>query len=233
MNSISFQEKIKYNFHDETLLEVALTHSSYARERHGEKSGNGDNERLEFIGDGFLDAIVGVELYNLMKKENEGKLTKTRALVVCEKSLAEEGMNLNLGKYLKMGKGEILSGGRMRESIIADAMEAVIGAIYLDGGYEQAKDFVLRTFSKKIEDAIAGKLYVDYKTKVQEVLQGRGCQVVISYITDKADGPDHDKTFYVHLECNGKKYGSGNGKSKKEAEQNAAKATLKEIGNVL
>ena len=163
-----------------------------------------------------------------MIEVNEGKLTKTRALIVCEKSLANVGMILNIGEYLNMGKGEVIAGGRYRESIVADAMEAVIGAIFTDGGYEAAKKFVVITFKKTIESAINGKLFADYKTQVQEALQKKGKTIEISYILDREEGPDHDKTFYVHLTCNDEILGSGSGKSKKEAEQNAAKETLRE-----
>lgn len=224
MNNTSFEETIQYSFKDKSLLEKALTHSSYCRENGVEIKNN--NERLEFLGDAFFDAIISTELYKRLEKVDEGKLTKTRALIVCEKSLAAVAVKLEIGQYLNMGKGEANSGGRERESILADAVEAVIGAIYLDGGYEEAVRFVSREFRNTIEDALAGKLFADYKTQVQEVLQKRGQKTVISYKLDKATGPDHDKTFYVHLVCNGKTLGSGCGKSKKEAEQNAAKAAL-------
>lgn len=224
MNNIGFEEVIQYRFKDKSLLEKALTHSSYCRE-HGVEIKN-NNERLEFLGDAFFDAIISVELYKRLEKVDEGKLTKTRALIVCEKSLAHVAGELNIGQYLNMGKGEANSGGRMRESILADAVEAVIGAIYLDGGYDEAVRFVSREFRRTIEDALAGKLFTDYKTQIQEVLQKRGQKTVISYKLDKEEGPDHNKTFYVHLVCNGKTLGSGCGKSKKEAEQNAAKAAI-------
>lgn len=185
-----------------------------------------NNERLEFLGDAFFDAIISVELYKRLEKVDEGKLTKTRALIVCEKSLATVAQKLRIGEYLNMGKGEEHSGGRHRESILADAVEAVIGAIYLDGGYDEAARFVSREFEATVIDALAGKLFTDYKTQVQEALQKRGQKTSISYHLDKEEGPDHDKTFYVHLVCNGKTLGSGRGKSKKEAEQNAARATL-------
>lgn len=224
MNNGDFEEIIQYEFKDKTLLEKALTHSSYCRE-HGVQTKN-NNERLEFLGDAFFDAIISVELYKRLKTVDEGKLTKTRALIVCEKSLAAVAMRLNIGKYLNMGKGENNSGGRKRESILADAVEAVIGAIYLDGGYDEAVRFVSREFSDTVDDALAGKLFTDYKTQVQEVLQKRGQKTVIRYHLDREEGPDHDKTFYVHIVCNGKTLGSGFGKSKKEAEQNAAKSAL-------
>ncbi|HKM28561.1 MAG TPA: ribonuclease III [Anaerovoracaceae bacterium] len=224
MNNSEFEQIIGYKFNDPELLNCALTHSSFCREN--DKAVKENNERLEFLGDAFFDAIISVELYNRLPEVNEGRLTKTRALIVCEKSLATEGMKLTIGQYLNMGKGEVHSGGRYRESIIADAMEAVIGAIFIDGGYDAAKGFVLSNFTKTIDDAVDGKLFADYKTEVQEALQLKGQKTVISYELDREEGPDHDKTFYVHLICNGRKLGSGSGKSKKEAEQNAARATL-------
>lgn len=224
MNNSDFEKVIQYTFQDKELLNKALTHSSYCREHAVETKNN--NERLEFLGDAFFDAIISVELYDRLTQVDEGKLTKTRALIVCEKSLAHVARRLGIGDYLNMGKGEALSGGRDRESILADAVEAVIGAIYIDGGYGQAAAFVSREFADTIDDAVSGKLFTDYKTQVQEALQKRGKKTVISYHLDKETGPDHDKTFYVHLVCNGITLGSGSGKSKKEAEQNAAKATL-------
>ena len=224
MNNHDFEQIINYRFNDKNLLEKALTHSSYCRE-HGLVAKD-NNERLEFLGDAFFDAVISVELYKRLEKVDEGKLTKTRALIVCEKSLASVAAGLNIGAYLNMGKGEDQSGGRHRESILADAMEAIIGAIYLDGGYDAMVAFVSRAFSQTIEDALAGKLTNDYKTQVQEVLQKRGQKTDIRYVIDREEGPDHNKTFYVHLVCNGQTLGKGSGKSKKEAEQNAAKDTL-------
>ncbi|MBR5315557.1 MAG: ribonuclease III [Firmicutes bacterium] len=229
MNNGDFEKIIKYEFKDKRLLEKALTHSSYCRENGVDTRDN--NERLEFLGDAFFDAVISVELYKRLEKVDEGKLTKTRALIVCEKSLAAVAAALNIGPYLNMGKGEDLSGGRQRESILADAMEAIVGAIYLDGGYDAMATFVSREFQKTIDAALAGKLSQDYKTQVQEVLQKRGQKTVISYVTDREEGPDHDKTFYVHLTCNGETLGRGSGKTKKEAEQNAAKATLEGRNN--
>lgn len=225
MNNGDFEKKIQYTFKNKELLNKALTHSSFCRE-HGTE-GKNNNERLEFLGDAFFDAIISVELYKLLEKVDEGKLTKTRALIVCEKSLAQVARRLDIGPYLNMGKGEEHSGGRQRESILADAVEAVVGAIYLDGGFEEVFRFVSREFAQTIEDALAGRLFTDYKTQVQEVLQKRGKKVIISYHLDKEEGPDHDKTFYVHLTCNGRVLGRGSGKSKKEAEQNAARETFR------
>ena len=161
-----------------------------------------------------------------MEKVTEGRLTKTRALIVCENALAEAARTISLGSFINMGHGEESAGGRSKDSILADAMEAVIGALFLDGGYDAAKKFVLDVFSDTIDRAIQGKIFLDYKSEVQEVLQSRGILVNIIYVTDREEGPAHDKTFFVHMECNGKSYGRGSGKSKKEAEQSAARETL-------
>ena len=220
MNSAEFQSRIGYEFSDERLLAEALTHSSYTK--------NGDvrnNERLEFLGDAFFDAIIGEELYRSNALIEEGKLTKLRALIVCEKSLAFHGRQIEIGKYVLLGKGEEHSGGRDKDSLLADALEAVIGAIFLDGGYEAARKTVLGIFRNRIDDAINGKLNSDYKTELQEKLQEYG-EIRLSYVTEREEGPDHNKTFYVKLLCSERLIGKGQGKSKKEAEQNAAKEAL-------
>ena len=210
MNNIGeLEAKIGYSFKDKTLIERALTHSSFNRERN---TRHRDNERLEFLGDAFLDAIVGAELYIRMSDVTEGVLTKTRALIVCEKALAVVAREFELGNYMLMGHGEASTGGRNKDSILADAFEALIGAIYLDGGYQEAQKFTVKAFEKTIEGAISGKIFSDYKSELQEHLQSGGKSVNISYIVDREEGPAHDKTFYLHLECDGKKYGKGYGK---------------------
>ena len=218
-----FEQKIGYQFQNRNYLETALTHSSFNREKNTKHQ---DNERLEFLGDAFFDAVISVELYERLKHVTEGKLTKTRALIVCESTLAQVARGYELGSYLNLGHGEDTGGGRHKDSILADSMEAVIGAIYLDGGYQTMQNFVKKSFSRMIDQAIDGKLFSDYKSEVQEILQGKGKPVTIAYETDREEGPAHDKTFFVHLSCNGEIMGKGIGKSKKEAEQNAAKQTL-------
>ena len=228
MSRKHFSQIIGYSFQDCSLLENALTHSSYSHEGRQQESRQKsveDNERLEFLGDSIFNAIISEYLFTRVIDVEEGKLTKLRALIVCERSLAECGKNLGIGAYLKLGRGEENTGGRYRSSIIADGMEAVIGAIYLDGGLGPAKAFVLSTFESIIERALTGKLYTDFKTEVQEYLQSKG-MTEISYRLDKEEGPDHSKTFYVSLWADGNKLGQGRGSTKKEAEQNAAKAAL-------
>lgn len=230
MNSIDLQNVLKYKFNEEKYLETALTHSSYTQEHKNSELDN--NEKLEFLGDALLDAIVSEHLFRKLSTKSEGYLSKTRASIVCEKSLVRIGLNLEIGKYIKMGRGEELSGGRERDSIIADAVEAIIGAIFLDRGYEAAQAFVMSYFDKIIDDAIKGKGKKDYKTILQEKLQVKGA-IEIKYTLEKEDGPDHDKRFFVALYVNGIESGKGFGKSKKEAEQQAAKEALERGGMVV
>jgi ribonuclease-3 len=223
VNNLGFQHKIGYQFKDETLLKKALTHSSYIKEKKERCDRN--NERLEFLGDAFFDPIISEELYRRLDMVEEGKLTKLRALIVCEKSLACHGQQIEIGKHIYLGKGEEYTGGRSRDSLIADAVEAVIGAVFLDGGYEASRNMVLRIFKDRIDDAVDNKLNDDYKTELQEKLQAKG-ETRISYVIEREEGPDHDKTFYIALYCADELIGKGQGKSKKEAEQNAAQAAL-------
>ena len=219
-----FEQIIGYEFGDLSLLDQALSHSSYTRERRDEELR--DNERLEFLGDAFFDAIIGEALYEMFPDAEEGRLSKMRASIVCEGSLAQAARRIELAQFLLLGYGEEKNGGRHRESILADATEAVVGAIYLDGGYENAKEFVIDTFAKELQDVKEGKfLNKDFKSALQEKLQAVGIHE-IRYILEKEEGPDHDKTFTVKLEVKGQAAGHGTGKSKKSAEQAAAKQAL-------
>lgn len=227
MSEFDFSKIIGYTFKDLNILKNALTHSSYINE--SKQAYNANNERLEFLGDAILDAVISDYLYHRLSDVEEGQLTKLRSLVVCERSLMECATRLEIGTHLYLGKGEENSGGRNRTSILADAMEAVIGAVYLDGGWDVSVDFILRVLKDTIEDALAGKLYSDYKTELQERLQING-EVAIHYEVEKEEGPDHDKTFYVRLTANKEIIGNGQGRSKKEAEQHAAKAAIEKMG---
>lgn len=225
MNNLQeLENRIGYHFRDKNLLLNALTHSSFSSEHGLEYCMN--NERLEFIGDGFLDAIVGTELYKLMPKAHEGVLSKNRAEVVCEESLAEAARKLGLGDVIQLGRGEFLNGGRDKDSILADAIEAVIGASIIDGGYEAGKTIVLGLFKEKIGLAVQGKLNSDYKSKLQEILQDKYKSIKINYVLVHEEGPDHDKVFNVDVVVNGRILGSGSGKSKSKAEQAAAENVL-------
>ena len=218
------ERKISYVFDDKKYINWALTHSSYANEYKKQKIVY--NERLEFLGDSILGLIVSEYIYKVYPKYPEGELTKLRATVVCEPSLSYLASNINLGRYMLLGKGEDATGGRERVSILADAFEALIGAIYLDGEMESAKPFVLHHLKPVIEDAVSGReLFIDYKTQLQETMQ-KVNKGNIAYKVTKEEGPDHNKIFHTEVYAKEKELGTGFGKSKKDAEQNAAKAAL-------
>lgn len=221
------QEKIEYKFKDINLLNWALTHSSYANEYKKQKIVY--NERLEFLGDSILGLVVSDYIYKEYPKYPEGDLTKLRATVVCEPSLSFLAKNIDLGKYLLLGKGENSTGGRERVSILADAFEALIGAIYLDGAMESAKTFVLYHLEPAIEGAVNGiELFIDYKTQLQEILQKKNSGKIL-YKVVREEGPDHNKSFYTEVYVKEVILGKGIGKSKKDAEQDAAKSALKRM----
>ena len=218
------QQKLGYKFKDESLLLRALSHSSYFNENHS--TCKGSNERLEFLGDSVLGFITAANFFQNYTDFPEGDLTKLRAAMVCEKSLASFAREIQLGKYLMLGKGEVVTGGRERPSIQADAFEAVIAAIYLDGGMDEAKKFVL----KYIDEAIRKHRSVkDYKTMLQEVVQ-RNPGEVVEYVLAGESGPDHDKRFEVEVHLNSNVIGRGVGRSKKRAEQEAAREALELMG---
>lgn len=222
------QESLNYYFKDISLLKTALTHSSYANEN---KLGiTENNERLEFLGDTILNLIVSQYLYKKYPNYPEGELTKIRAKVVCEPSLAYAARKIDLGKYLLLGKGEEATGGRTRESILADTTEAIVGAIYMDSDLKTTNKLLLDKFEEDIVYAVAkGDLFIDYKTELQERVQQRG-NVKIDYVVTKEKGPDHKKVFYIDALVNGERVGSGVGRNKKEAEQMAAKEALFNYG---
>lgn len=213
-----------YRFKNEKLLKNALTHSSYASEQ---KLGyEHNNERLEFIGDAYVDAVVGAELFDIMGSAHEGKLSRCRADVVCESSLAEAAAEMGLGEFLYLGRGEESSGGREKASILADAFEALIGSIILDGGYDAGREVILRLLKDKIKLGAEGKLNKDYKTRLQEKLQETDHNVRIEYRMVAEFGPDHNKVFTIEVLINGRTAGSGTGQSKAKAEQAAAEDAL-------
>ena len=218
-----FEEVIGYHFNNQGLLRQALTHSSYANERHMKK--HSDNERLEFLGDAVLEVTSSEFLYQKYPDYSEGELTKLRASLVCEPTLAFCTRAIDLGKYLYLGKGEDLTGGRNRKSILSDALEAVIGAIFLDGGFANAKEFVLKYILTDIEHK---QLFYDSKTILQEIVQENGTQPV-EYVLIGEEGPDHNKNFTVEARVNGKIMGQGSGHTKKAAEQAAAYQAIRTI----
>ncbi len=214
------EQKIGYAYKNPALLETALTHSSYANEKHTES-----NERLEFLGDSVLSIIVSDYIFKNLAGKREGALTKIRASLVCEQSLAEISKKISLGEIMLLGRGEEMTGGRQRASIIADAFEAVLASIYLDGGFEAARKWLLNLMGDAIEDAINGNMYDDYKTMLQELIQKRR-NSKIEYKIIAETGLDHNKRFEVAAVVDGRISGHGKGHSKKEAEQRAAHDAL-------
>ena len=219
------EKKLGYVFQNPALLSEALNHSSYANEHRalGEQS----NERLEFLGDSVLGFVTAEFLFELHRDLPEGDLTRQRAALVCEQSLHEVAKMLDLGKYLKLGKGEDAGGGRTRPSILADATEAVFAAVYLDGGIEAASALIHRVLLDK-EGEHAEELVQDYKTALQEMVQRKSGQA-LSYRMVGESGPDHNKTFTAEVLLNGDGIGTGSGHSKKEAEQAAARAAIRKL----
>lgn len=216
------EKKIGYTFREPALLKQALMHSSYTNEKHLQKYQC--NERLEFLGDAVLELVSSEYLYLNSPHTPEGELTKTRASMVCEPSLALCARDIGLGDYLLLGKGEEATGGRHRDSVTSDAMEALIGAVYLDGGFTSAKEFIHRFVLTDLEDK---KLFYDSKTILQEMVQGMKAGT-ISYRLTGEEGPEHDKSFYVEVLIGDRAYGDGKGRTKKAAEQQAAyRAILK------
>ncbi len=221
MNFTEFEEKLGYSFKDKSLMELALTHSSFANENKLKKN----NERFEFLGDSVLGFVTAEYLFTEFKNRPEGEMTKLRAAVVCEKSLFKFAEQINLGKYILLGRGEDSTGGRNRPSVVSDAFEAIIAAIYIDGGMEAVKPYILRF----IKDAVKRETsFKDNKSLLQEEIQKvKGNSLAYEEVGE--EGPDHDKTFVFRVKLNGEIIGEGKGKSKKEAEQNAAGNALNKL----
>ena len=220
MDLKTLEENIGYTFKNKDLLKKALTHTSYAYEHKLES-----NEKLEFLGDSILEFISSKYIFNKFSNLKEGEMTKVRATVVCEKSLYKIAKLHNFSDFLYLGKSEIVTGGKNRPAILADSVEAIIAAIYLDGGLEPAEKFTISNLSEEIELATKHVGDKDYKTVLQEKLQKHG-EVKIEYEIIKEFGPDHDKSFIAEVKCDGKILATGEGKSKKEAQMQAAKKAL-------
>ncbi len=220
---------VEYSFQNTALLEMAMTHSSYANEHRGDHTQH--NERLEFLGDSVLGFVTADYLFTHYPDLPEGELTKLRAAVVCEGALCEIAREIGIQREIRLGHGEETGGGRKRPSILADATEALLGAIYLDGGIEPARAFVLRFIPRKVDVAVAGGAFKDYKTMLQEIVQ-KNKQETLQYRLAGQAGPDHDKRFTMELLLNSNVFASGTGHSKKEAEQLAAKKALELMGAV-
>lgn len=224
-NLLSLSEHLGVVFRNITLLDTALTHTSYANEV---KNGTVHNERLEFLGDAVLELSSSTYLFNKFPHMPEGEMTKARASVVCETTLAAISAQMGVGKYLLLGKGERQSGGAKRPSILADAFESIIGAIYLDQGWQTADRYIIAKLHNALLAVEQGYNLKDYKTILQEVVQSRG--ECVSYKLTDESGPDHAKNFSFAAIVSGKEKGSGSGTSKKEAEQHAAFEALKKYG---
>lgn len=221
----SLESKLGYAFRDRALLVNALTHSSYANENRGKSCDS--NERLEFVGDSVLGMVVATRLYERYPDMPEGRMTRLRAQLVCEESLHAVALELELGKYIRLGRGEEHSGGRNRTSILADAVEALIAAMYLDGGLDVARSFITaRLLSDLADEECAG---ADSKTELQELIQRKSGQS-LAYEMLSESGPDHDKVFTARVLLNGESVGEGAGRTKKEAEQSAAREALRRLG---
>ena len=219
----TLEKKLGYTFQDISLLENALTHSSCANESKGRLQ---SNERLEFLGDSILGMVVADHLYRNHPDLPEGDLTRTRAALVCEESLVVVAEELGLGKYLHLGRGEEAGGGRQRPSIRADAVEAVLAAVYLDGGIGSARKIIQKyILSREVAGLTKPR---DHKTALQELVQRESGQV-LHYRLVREEGPDHDKRFFMEVDLNGAPVGAGSGRSKKEAEQMAAKAAIEKL----
>ncbi|HEX2986040.1 MAG TPA: ribonuclease III [Caproiciproducens sp.] len=219
------EEKIGYHFKKPEYLKTALTHSSYANEK---RAAGGSNERLEFLGDSVLGIVAADYLFKNFPNLPEGDLTKKRAALVCEKACCGFSRQMDVGKYLLLSHGEQNSGGRTRSSILADAFEAIIAAIYLDGGMEEARKFILRFLLPQLQTA-KPKTFKDYKTALQEIIQ-QNPEEHLEYVLTGESGPDHDKHFTVEVHLNSNVIGKGGGRSKKEAEQQAAREALELMG---
>lgn len=214
------QEKIQYQFHNEELLIQALTHSSFSHEMTVRR--RPDYERLEFLGDAVLELVSSEYIFHTYPQMSEGNMTKLRAGAVCEPALAHCANKLQLGKFLYLGKGEECGGGRKRESIIADVMEAIVGAIFLDSGIEEAKNFIMTYI---LADMETNKMFYDSKSTLQELVQKKG-SARLEYTVLEEKGPEHQKEFVVAVNLNGDRLGVGTGKNKKSAEQKAAYEAL-------
>ena len=220
------EKKLNYSFRNHALLEEALCHSSYANEHRAEHLNS--NERLEVLGDSVLGFVTAEFLFAQHPDLPEGDLTRIRAALVCEQSLYEVAGKLNLGAYLRLGRGEESGGGRTRTSILADAVEAVFAAVYLDGGIASASALIHRCLLEAEREEVVEERRRDYKTALQELVQRQADQV-LTYRMVGERGPDHDKTFAAEVLLNGTSVGSGSGHSKKEAEQAAARSALKNL----
>ncbi len=222
VNLSDLMQIISYSFQDLGLLQTALTHSTFAYENRGVE----DNERIEFLGDAILQLVVSEYLFRHEGKLKEGQMTKIRSLLVCEQTLARVAEAIKLSKFLRLGKGEELTGGRKKASNLANSVEAIIGAVYLDGGLAKARQVVLGLLDSYLEPAVKGKIQYDFKSRLLELVQSTRGQSVLNFTIIKEEGPVHNRLFTAAAVLDGVEIVSGEGNSKKEAEQNAAREAL-------
>lgn len=225
----TLEKKIGYTFKKKAIIKEAITHKSFAHEN--PKEATSFNERLEFLGDTVLSLTISEYLFRAYPNLSEAELSRLRAYAVKESTLAEVAEGLNLGRYLLLGKGEELTGGRKKPSILANTFEALIGAIYIDGGLKKVNDFILKNLRSRVDETIKREVIFDYKSKLQEVSQER-FGVLPRYVIHRETGPEHDKTFEVKVYIKDEVYGTGKGKSKKTAQQLAASAGLRKLKEI-
>ncbi len=223
------EKSIDYTFRKKSLLKEALTHKSFTNEK--DNMGQPFNERMEFLGDAVLSLVISKHLYLAYPEFSEADFSRIRAYAVQESSLSEAAERVNIGSYLRLGKGEEMTGGRKKPSLLANAFEAVLGALYIDGGIKNAEEFAIRCLSGKISELVSGSILFDYKTMLQEASQA-GFGVLPRYEFDKEEGPEHNKIFRVKVFINNVCYGSGTGRTKKAAAQMAAETGMEKIGNL-
>ena len=219
-----FEERLGYKFKDPDLLETAFTHTTYVFENGKEHYQS--NQRLEFIGDAVLDVVVGEMIYKQKPKCDEGFLSKTRSAAVCERSFAEIARELDFGKYLLLGKGEAQSGGADKDSNLADCFEAVIAAVYFDGGFDAAMGVIYKNLSETVRKAVNGEIFMDYKSKLLEISQNRGHRHQISFVIVDERGPAHQKEFDCEVYADDVFLARATGHSKKDAEQKCARSAI-------
>ncbi|MBO7426157.1 MAG: ribonuclease III [Clostridiales bacterium] len=221
-----FEKNFGYEFKNKDLLKLAFTHTTYVFEHHGYHYDS--NQRLEFIGDAVLDLVIGHKLYDMDPKADEGYLSKTRSLIVCERSLATVARKLRIGELLMLGKGEKQSGGDDKDSTLSDVVESVIAAVYFDAGFEEAERVILKNLSDIINDAVSGNIFLDYKSRLLELAQNKGEQHTVTFEIVDERGPAHNKEFEAQVKADGIVLAKAVGKSKKDAEQKCAQIAIDE-----
>ena len=221
-----FEKNLGYEFKNKDLLKLSFTHTTYVFEHHGHHYES--NQRLEFIGDAVLDLVIGHKLYDMNAKADEGYLSKTRSLIVCERSLATVARKLRIGELLMLGKGEKQSGGDDKDSTLSDVVESVIAAVYFDAGFEEAERVILKNLSDIIDDAVSGNIFLDYKSRLLELAQNKGEQHTVTFEIIDERGPAHNREFEAQVKADGVVLAKAVGKSKKDAEQKCAKTAIDE-----